>query len=93
MRHLTDHQLHELARKRVEFRIHLLVYCVVIGFLWVIWYVTGASYKWPIWPMAGWGIGLLFHYLFEYRPNKMISEEEEYQRLKKQVEENKSMAS
>jgi hypothetical protein len=27
----------------------------------VIWLATGAGYFWPIWPMLGWGIGVLSH--------------------------------
>ena len=83
---LTDTQLHELARKRVEFRTHLIVYFVIISMLWVVWYLTGRSYPWPLWPMAGWGIGVIFHYLFDYRPSHYLSQEEEYLRLKKEME-------
>ena len=82
----TDEQLHELARKRVDFKIHLFVYFVVIATLWIIWFFTNKGYPWPVWPMAGWGIGIIFHYAFEYRPSRFLSEEEEYQRLKKRVE-------
>lgn len=85
MEPLRDKQLHELARKRVEFRTHLVVYFVINGMLWTIWYLTGQGYPWPVWPMAGWGIGVLFHYLFEYNPSRIFSEEEEYQRLKRQM--------
>ena len=82
----TDTQLHELARKRVEFRSHLIVYAVINSVLWIIWVITGRGYPWPVWPMAGWGIGVLFHYLFDYRTSRFLSEEEEYQKLKKQME-------
>ena len=78
----TDKQLHELARKRVDFRRHLIVYCVINGMLWLIWYLTGQGYPWPLWPMGGWGIGLVFHYIFEFRNPKFLSEEEEYNKLK-----------
>ncbi len=88
----TDTQLHELARKRVEFRIHLLVYTIVISALWIIWFFTGQGYVWPVWPMIGWGIGLVFHYIFEYRTSRFLSEEEEFQKLKKQMEEHHRMA-
>lgn len=90
MQTLTDTQLHELARKRVEFRTHLIVYCVVNGALWLLWYITGHGYPWPLWPLIGWGIGLIFHYLFEYRSSRLLSEEEEYKKLKKQIEERES---
>jgi hypothetical protein len=87
MQSLTDTELRQLARKRVEFRSHLIVYIVINASLWVIWYTTGGHYPWPIWPLVGWGIGLFFHYVFEYRPSRLFSEQEEYERLKKEREE------
>ena len=44
------------------FRAHLTVYCAVIGFLVLIWLVTGAGHPWPIYPAGGWGIGLASHW-------------------------------
>lgn len=82
----TDNQLRELAHKRVEFRTHVIVYLVINAMLWGIWYFTGAGYIWPIWPTAGWGVGLLFHYIFDYRQSRLFSEEEEFQRLKKKMD-------
>ena len=84
MQTLTDHQLRQLARKRVEFKSHLIAYSVIIGACWLMWALMGRHYPWPIWPMVGWGICLVFHYLFEYRPAKFLSEEEEYEKLKKE---------
>ena len=86
MQQITDKQLHEMAKKRVEFKVHLTVYVVVNAGLWVLWYITGSGYPWPLWPMFGWGIGLLFHYLFEYRRTELFSEDDEYNRLKKQMQ-------
>ena len=41
-------------------RVHLITYLAVIaGLLWLIWALTGAGYPWPIWPMLGWGVGLV----------------------------------
>ena len=85
MESITDKQLHEQARKRVEFRTHLVVYFVINSALWIIWYLTGSRYPWPVWPMAGWGIGLVFHYLFDYRSSRLFSEEEEFKKLKKEI--------
>jgi hypothetical protein len=43
----------------VGWRLHLVSYLVVIAGLWLIWALTGSGYPWPIWPMFGWGLGLL----------------------------------
>jgi 2TM domain len=86
MQTFSDTQLRELARKRIAFRAHLISYCVIISVLWGIWYVTGPGYLWPIWPTAIWGIGLILHYIFDYRFSELLSEEEEYQRLKTEIE-------
>ena len=56
----ADSQLHELARKRVDFKAHLIVYCVTNAALWIIWFVTGRGYVWPVWPMAGWALVWFF---------------------------------
>jgi len=81
----TDAQLHKLAHKRVEFRKHLLVYCIINVILWTLWYLTGHGYIWPLWPTMGWGVGLIFHYLFEYRSFRFLSETEQYKKLKKEI--------
>ncbi len=88
----SDKELHERARKRVEFRTHLIVYLVTIGAMWTVWFLLGGKYLWPIWPMALWGIGLIFHYLFEYLSTGFFSEEEEYRKMKKQMEQHDRLA-
>ena len=35
------------------------VYLAVNLLLIVIWAATGAGYFWPIWPLLGWGVGLM----------------------------------
>ena len=84
-----DPQLWDLARRRASFRTHLATYLVVIGFLWVLWFVAGAGdygkkgVPWPVWAMFGWGIGLFFHYLGAYRKDGHSAIEKEYQKLQK----------
>jgi hypothetical protein len=55
----------EAAIKRLKarrgFRQHLVTYAAVNGFLVVIWTITYGGYFWPVWPIAGWGIGLGMH--------------------------------
>jgi hypothetical protein len=84
----TDQQLRQLAHKRVDFRRHLTVYLIINSVLWLLWYITGHRYPWPIWPMAGWGVGLVFHYLFDYRAAGLFSEEREFEKLKNKTSSN-----
>jgi hypothetical protein len=37
-------------------------YLAVMALLWLVWLVTGAGYPWPVWPMLGWGIGVVGHH-------------------------------
>jgi 2TM domain len=82
---MSDEQIYELARKRVEekqgFFIHLAVYIVVNILLVLIWaFAAGRGYLWFLWPLGGWGIGLLFHFLgvfiFEGKSNRAAIEKE-----------------
>jgi hypothetical protein len=46
-------------RRRGPDRDHLRAYIAVNVMLVAIWALTGAGYFWPIWPILGWGIGVL----------------------------------
>lgn len=69
----------EAAVKRLNakraFKNHLAVYLIVNTMLVVIWAVSGQGYFWPVWSIAGWGVGLAFNAWSAYfeRP---ISEDE-----------------
>ena len=39
--------------------IHERAYVATMLLLVAIWALTGAGYFWPIWPMLGWGIGVV----------------------------------
>ncbi len=45
--------------QRPRDRTHERTYVAVMLLLVAIWALTGAGYFWPVWPMLGWGIGLL----------------------------------
>ncbi len=70
---------HQAAVKRIRakraFGLHATVYVAVNLLLVAVWALTGRGYFWPIWPILGWGVGLLVHYwtVFLLRP---ISEDE-----------------
>ncbi|HEY5652310.1 MAG TPA: 2TM domain-containing protein [Acidimicrobiia bacterium] len=57
---LREAALHRLNARR-DFRNHVAIYIIVNALLVVIWAATGAGYFWPIWPIAGWGVGLAFN--------------------------------
>jgi hypothetical protein len=51
-----------LLKKRRDFRGHVLVYVLVNSFLVVIWAITNDhGFFWPIFPIAGWGIGVVMN--------------------------------
>lgn len=50
------------AAARLRLDPHVRTYLAVIALLWLIWLVTGAGYPWPIWPMLGWGVGVIGHH-------------------------------
>lgn len=56
------------VKAKVAFYWHLASYVLVNGLLIVIYLITGPlpgfyTYPWFVWPMAGWGIGLMFNFL------------------------------
>jgi hypothetical protein len=89
MENEKDKVLWQIAKDRVEFKRHLMVYVVINIFLWILWYVTsGQMYSgnsvlpWPAWVTLGWGIGVIFNYFSAYQFNKKDSIEREYEKLK-----------
>jgi hypothetical protein len=58
---LRDRAIKRLKQRR-EFGAHLLVYLMVNAFLLAIWAIASPdAFFWPIFPIAGWGIGLVMH--------------------------------
>lgn len=87
----NEARLRSLAKKRVEarmgLRIHVGMYLIVNAGLVAIWWATGAAHPWFVWPMLGWGIGIVGHVLgYFYGPGSRGEEravERELQRLQR----------
>jgi len=82
---VQDDPLWKLARKRADFKKHILVYIVINAFLWAVWFfTTPMGYIWPIWASLGWGIGLVFNYFDAYHLSTEEMTRKEYEKLKNQ---------
>ena len=82
---MSEEQIYEEAKRRVEakkgFYIHLTIYICVNVFLINIWaFASGGGFPWFIFPLGGWGIGLLFHglgvFVFDRKSNRAAIEKE-----------------
>lgn len=70
---MTDTDEAKLRRKaarradaKLAFRAHLIAYVVINGFLLAINLLTSPGTLWVIWPMLGWGVGLVAHGVTAY---------------------------
>ena len=65
---IPEEEIYRRARKRVEekkgFFSHLIAYILVNIALMLIWaFLAGGGFPWFLFPLCGWGIGLIFHFL------------------------------
>jgi hypothetical protein len=63
---LRDRAVRRL-RKKSDFRTHVMIYLTVNAVLVAIWATTGHGYFWPIFPILGWGIGVVANAWDVYR--------------------------
>ena len=68
----------ERARAKISFYIHLTVYVVINILLFSIWYITlgPSGFPWFIFPLIGWGIGLIVHAVATFYGKSMEDLEE-----------------
>jgi len=83
---MTEEEIYKEARKIVEekkgFRTHFIIYLCVNALLVILWAVTSRGFPWFIFPLGGWGIGILFHFLSVY----VFSREADDREVEKEAE-------
>lgn len=72
---LRDRAIKRLKKRR-DFSTHLLVYVLVNAFIVAIWALSNpGGFFWPIFPIAGWGIGLVMNAWDVYRDDEFDDEQ------------------
>ena len=79
---MKDSDIKIMAKNRVEFREHLMVYIVINIFLWALNLWLTPVFLWVLFVTFFWGIGLVFHYREAYTGPREAKIEREYQKLK-----------
>ena len=81
-----ERELWTIAKRRAMFKRSLTVYFLVNSFLCAVWFITSGKdggHFWPVWPILGWGLGIAIQYANAYGNLDMFSTEKEYEKLKK----------
>jgi hypothetical protein len=69
-------------KKRRDFYGHLLVYSLVNAFFVVIWALTNLhGFFWPVFPIVGWGIGVVMNAWDVYHNDELDEE-----RIRREIE-------
>jgi 2TM domain len=72
---VRDRALRRLKKRR-DFHAHLLVYAMVNAAIVTVWFVaTPGGFFWPVFPMLGWGIGLVMNAWDVYHAEDFTDEE------------------
>jgi hypothetical protein len=81
--------IYKKAKKRVQFKIHTLVYILVLLFLWIVWFfifdkkTDSPFFEVVLFLSLVWSILIIGHYFFSYRWNNAMLENEIKKILKK----------
>lgn len=84
---------YQAARRRVrqlkDFYIHGVCYVMINALLFGINYFTNFEYKWFIWPLMGWGLGLAFHALSVFGLGGFLGQEWEERKIREIMDRDK----
>jgi len=76
----NDTTLRDRAKKRVGFKLHIVIALGGNAVMWLIYYLTWTGYPWPLWFLAGSLVSLFIHWLAIF--SGIFSTEKEYERLR-----------
>jgi hypothetical protein len=83
-----DERLWLIAKSRARFKTHLMIYLVINGFLWAVWYLTDRDFSngapWPVWPALVWGVGLSINYFKAWHRDPFGDTLKEYDKLQEE---------
>ena len=87
----TDHK-HDRAKAHVtelkEFYTHLITYVVMVPIFIIVNHYT-TSFPWAIFPIAGWGIGLLSHAIQTFGWNPLFNKDWEKRKIEELLRDDK----
>ena len=87
---MTDKDLLKKAKKRVkarkEFNIHLITFICTMPFLFLINWLTSPNFWWAFFPLGGWGLGLIMHYVTQFGFFGLNSPDWEKRALEKEMD-------
>ena len=81
---MRDEEIRAIAKRRVEFKDHLVIYIIINTFLVIINLWFSPMFYWFPFVMIFWGIGLVLHWRDAYMGTEEGRVEREFQKLKKQ---------
>lgn len=74
-----EREARQILRRRA-FLVHAAVFAAVNAMLIGVWVLAGAGYPWFLFPLMGWGVGLVAHGATAYllaNPNDLVLEREQ----------------
>lgn len=74
-----EREARRILRRRALY-LHLAVYLAVNAMIFVVWLLAGGGFPWFLFPLMGWGIGLVAHgasALLLARPSDIVLEREQ----------------
>ena len=79
---MTEQELQERAEASVGFKKHLITYVLINLGLFALDYFDNGHINWAYFPLLGWGVGLLSHYI-QISSFGLFSVEKEKERLRR----------